>query len=764
MSSKQARYEQALNRGHSFSWDQNWSDAIREFEAAVAEIPTEPAPYAGLGMAYYEMEDLDKALTNYKLAARYSQGDIIYLRQIADVQEKLGLSREAGKTYMAIGEIQIRRRLLDEAVENWHRAVRLDPDLLGGHQRLAAVYQRQGLAQSAIKEMLASARILQARNEHEKALQICQQALQLDPRNPDILTAIELVQQNEMLPLEWENDDQLAELLGNNGYGTGPSTLLDGTSGRVEWETPDSEDLSNPVEDARRMALERLAEELFDDDGDGEDFTKQQKDALISKALDFQTRGMVNEAISCYEQCVSLGITSSAVSFNLGLLYQERLRFEDAIKAFESVKNDSEYRLGSHFALGECHRARGRIERAVEHFVTVLKIVDLQTVEKEHSDRLIQLYENLADSLITKGEPEKATAFANTLVEFLSHKGWEDKVMEARGRLDAISAGHTMILGDILTAGSEHVLESLYLSQEYARREMLNAAVEEAYRAVQLSPDYLPAHMQLGLLLARQKRSAAAAQKFVVVGDTFRVRGDINSAIMAYEEVVNISPLDITVRSRLIDLSKRHGQIDRALEHYLALGDSYYQLAQLDKARDAYQEGLKLAPRGSAEVNWQVRLLRLIGDIDMQRLDWSKALTSFRELRKLEPDDERTAITLIDLYYKTRQPRHALSELDKYLIQLIQKGLGAKVIGILEDMNRQRPNDVGLVERLARLYGQQNRVQDAIELYDKLGDEQVAAGETEKAIKTIEKIVAFNPPAVAQYNQLLQELRQQTGS
>ncbi|MCB0027041.1 MAG: tetratricopeptide repeat protein, partial [Anaerolineales bacterium] len=164
------------------------------------------------------------------------------------------------------------------------------------------------------------------------------------------------------------------------------------------------------------------------------------------------------------------------------------------------------------------------------------------------------------------------------------------------------------------------------------------------------------------------------------------------------------------------------------------------------------------------EVHWQARLLRLIGDIDMQRLDWGRALTSFRELRKLEPADERAAITLIDLYYKTRQPRHALSELDQYLIQLIQSGRGGKVIGILEDMNRQRPNDAGLVERLARLYGQQNRVQDAVELLDKLGDEQVSAGETEKAIKTIEKIVQLRPPQVGQYKQLLEDLRQQVNS
>lgn len=132
MANNRSRYEEALNRGHAFSWDQRWDDAVREFEAAIAEFPAEPAPYAGLGMAFVELGQLDRALEGYKLAARYSQGDIIYLRQVAEVQERLHLAADAGQTYMAIGEILLRQRLLEEAMENWHRAVRLDPHLLGG--------------------------------------------------------------------------------------------------------------------------------------------------------------------------------------------------------------------------------------------------------------------------------------------------------------------------------------------------------------------------------------------------------------------------------------------------------------------------------------------------------------------------------------------------------------------------------------------------------------------------------------------------------
>jgi tetratricopeptide (TPR) repeat protein len=372
------------------------------------------------------------------------------------------------------------------------------------------------------------------------------------------------------------------------------------------------------------------------------------------------------------------------------------------------------------------------------------------------------LYENLADSLATQGEHDQATAFANALVEFLSHKGWEDKVQQARQRLDSISDAGMMILGDVLTAGSEQVLESLYLSQEYTKRGMFNTAVEEIYRAIQLSNDYLPAHIQLGEVLSRQGRRDVAAQKFITVANTFHIRGDVASALSAYERVVELSPLDLTVRSKLIDLLKRHGQIDRSLEHYMAMGDAYYQLAQVDKARETYQEALKLTSRAAGGA-WRPRILRLMADIDMQRLDWKRALTTYKELREIDPEDERTAITLVDLHYRIGQNLEAIQALDKYLIHLVRSGRGSKVIGILVDMVNQRATDGNLVDRLSRLYIQQKRIGDAISLLDKLGESQLEAGHTENAVNTIEKILKLNPPNADSYQQLLSQLKRRLG-
>lgn len=753
MAKNRAVYEDALGRGHSYSWDQNWPEAIEAFKAAIQVVDNEPAPYAGLGMAHFELNEFFKALENYKLAAHYSQGDIIYLKQVAEVQEKLNQTKDASQTYLSMGEVLLRQKRVDEAVVNWMRAVRLDPDLIPAHQRLGAIYQSQGQTQNAIREYLMVAHIFQKHGDAKKAMETCQAALKLDPRNAEVLTAIELLQQGEEITLDTGEESNK------------PSLIVEAD----EADDGEITEISSPVQDAQRMALEQLAEELFEEEvGDPtstQKLKKLERDALISQALDFQTRGLLNEAISTYEKVIKGGVTSTAAHFNLGLLYQDKLRFEDAIREFQMAVDDPEYRLGSHFALGESYRARGRIDKAVEHFINVLKIVDLKTVKHEQADRLIELYEHLADSLRTKGEPEQATNFANSLVEFLSHKGWEDKVREARNRLDALSSGgRTMILGDILTAGSAQVLESLYLSQEYARRMKYNSAVEETYRAIQLSPDYLPAHLQLAELLALQDRLNIAVSKFVTIGDTYRARGDNNGTISAYERALEFAPLDLSIRARLIGLLKRHGLIDRSLEHYMAMGEAYYQLAQVDKARETYQEALKLAPRGSADKKWRLKLMRLIADIDMQRFEWRRALGAYRELRAAEPNDERLAITLIDLYYRVGQNDSALRELDRYLIQLVKSGRAAKVPGLLEDMVDRRPGDAGLVNRLVRLYVQQKKPQNAVQILDKLGEEQLNAGETQNAIKTIENILKLKPPNALSYKQLLERLYQDVTS
>ena len=192
----------------------------------------------------------------------------------------------------------------------------------------------------------------------------------------------------------------------------------------------------------------------------------------------------------------------------------------------------------------------------------------------------------------------------------------------------------------------------------------------------------------------------------------------------------------------------------------MVLGEAYYNLAEMEKARETYLEAFQLIPNASPDENWRSVLLQRIADIDMQRLDWKRALAAYKEIHDINPEDESISLTLIDLYYKVGQPDAALAQLDNLLIQLVRKGQVEKVTGILEELVDQRPLDVGLVDRLSRLYVHQGRNQDAIAILDKVGEAQLDAGQTKNAAITINQILQLNPPNAASYRLLLQRLQQ----
>ncbi|NIO69404.1 MAG: hypothetical protein GTN71_10300, partial [Anaerolineae bacterium] len=64
------------------------------------------------------------------------------------------------------------------------------------------------------------------------------------------------------------------------------------------------------------------------------------------------------------------------------------MQLDEAIRELSLTTKHPEYGLASHFALGECYRAQGKIEDSLEHFVEVLKIIDLQTAQRDQADDL----------------------------------------------------------------------------------------------------------------------------------------------------------------------------------------------------------------------------------------------------------------------------------------------------------------------------------------------------------------------------------------
>jgi tetratricopeptide (TPR) repeat protein len=606
---------------------------------------------------------------------------------------------------------------------------------------LLQTYLKKKQSSKAMDQYLNLAQVYQRQGKEDQAMELLQHALRLNPRNPEVLSMMDRLRFGEDLPPEPGD--------------TGPldASLIDDTRG-------------SPVEMTRQKAQADLAEVVFGETPPQTGplapptLSKAEVDGLITKALDAQTHGDVEEAIGNYERVLNAGVIQPAVNFNLGLLYQQQLRFDEAIEQFQKSIDDPKYRLGSHFALGECQRARGRIDEALTHFIEVLKIVDMATVQRRQVDDLIQLYEELARAYTAKGERDQATEFVGSLIHFLGSKGWEDKVSQARERLNAVSQeGPILSLAEMLSVPEpDSILESLGLAQEYMRRGLEDAAMDELEHAILLAPTYLPTHRQMAELMLKSGKTEQAVSKFITIADLHQVRGNLSQAAAMYERALNLAPMNVVVREKLIGLLTSHGKIDRALQQYLTMGDTYYQMAELDRAREKFNEALQLAPRGDPGKRWAVRILHRIGDIDMQRVDWRRAISVYEEIRELAPDDEKARITLIDLYYRFDRPTRAIVELDELVKALREGNKSQKILPVLEGIAQEHPKDIPIRTRLAQAYLNARDVEGALAQLDTLGELQIQAGRIDEARRTIQTILRLNPPNADAYRELMDQL------
>lgn len=732
-------YEQAMHQGTNYAWDRQWAKAVQEYRRAVAEFPREVPAHTALGQALVHAGQAQEALEVYQRAARLAPNDPDALARVAEVQEQLGDQAGAVQTWLHAADLHLRRQAVESAIQVWQHLVQVAPATLAAHERLAKAYASMDQTRKAARQYLNLAVARQEVGESEQAAEACQKALELDPRNAQVLTALDALQQGRSLieALQTESDDAFMAA----------SEIPSDEAGAVY----------NPAQMTRERALTELAGALLEDS----DPTGMERTALLLQGIDCQSRGDVEAAIGNYEQALRGRRHHVATHFNLGMLYQQALRFDEAVTQFERAVDDPDYALGAHFALGECLRALGRHDEALVHFVQVLKLADLSTVGPENADELRQVYAALAYRYADSENRDDAVVFINSVGAFLSGEHWEDKLFNTRQQLNRLSDGGFISLAEVLVVSDfERILASMVKSLDYSERGMLRSAAEECMWAVEHAPDYLPLHLQLGKFFMQANRVETAIGKYLFVADTFAARDEVDQAMGLYEQVLGMAPMDLNVRHKLITLLQEHNKVDEALEHRLALADAYYELAQIESSREQYAQALDLASRLADGQSWTARILHRLGDIDLQRLDWRGAIDVYLKLKAAVPGDQKARQRLVELYLNLQRQAEAVKELDELIGFYRHRGDITKALEVIEGLVETRPEELELHKRAAQLYVEAGDKQSAISHLDAMGELQLQAGQVQEATATIKAIIALGPESAEAYRQLLEQISQ----
>jgi tetratricopeptide (TPR) repeat protein len=768
-------FDAAMRQGHSAAWDQEWERAIGSYRAALKEFPDEADALTSLGFALLQADQLDEALRHYQRAATLRPGDPVAPEKCGEIFERQGRLNDAALTFLAVAEIHLKRRDVNKAVDNWKRVARLTPDNLAAHSRLALAFERTNRPREATLEYLEVARIFQRARDNEKAVAAATRAQQLDPQSAEARDALEKLRRGIALSLPERARAAAGAPRPIGAEGFAPRDALQpaprpADNGAVHGDSP--------LADAQERALGRLAEMLFEEDtelakkvggmnvltrGTGKLSGDRARRALatrhLGQAISSHSAGDEAGAIRHYESALQAGLESPVVSFVLGVLRLRQGRADEAARRFQGALHHEEVGLGALYGLAQAEQQSGHSREAVTHLLDALQRLDQQFLPPERHDGIADAYEGLNDSL-RSATPDDLAALAASLTEFLTGPGWHTRVEQARRQLDASALdGQVAPLSDLLAMpGASEVVESLRRIETYMARSQWASALEEAYYALGQAPIHLPLHLRIAEILAAENRQQAAIDKYTTIAETYRVRGELARATRVTQQVLRLSPLDVSVRGQLISLLVEQGKTADALTQFVDLAETYYQLADLESARNTYADALMLAEQHHLGREWSVSLLHRMGDLDLQRLNWREAQHVYEQIRNLAPDDGPARATLIDLLFRLGNSRQGMGETDAYLKQLLAARDLDAAIALLAELVETHPGESGLVARLARLYHDSGRRAEAIAQYDRLGEMQLQAGQSAQAIETVRTILALEPDDAEQYQQLLQEL------
>lgn len=771
MTGRQDLFEESMRLGHSAAWDLLWPRAIEFYRKALAESPDNPSALTSLGLALLESGQFKEALSAYHRASKASPGDPLPVEKCGAIFERLGQVEDAVKQHEAAAEMHIARKDAEKAIESWQNIARLAPGNLAARSKLALTLERLGRKREAMQEYLAVAAILQRSAKMDRATEAVQRAMTLVPGDPEASNALNLLRHGRPLPSPTRPRGGTAPL------------VMDGVRGFIEAEATTEADKESPDPEvsARNKSLTLLAGLLFEDPtgadapqtpGKISDIAKGKTDSsrqgrgrprmylYLKEAIDLQTRGLKSQSAKELQRAIDDGLDHPAAHYNLGLLKRELGDLDAARKHLTSSLGHPDLALGANLALGRLARMQGDMPEAARFLLQALRQADALSVDGSQSGQLNQLYDTILSSQ-GEGDPEAIARIVENTLNFLSGPGWLGRLKQARQQLETQRTGATVVpIAEMLAVpGSARVIQSMSRVEELVRAGQLVAAMEESMLALQQAPTYLPLHQRMAEILIASGRMEDGLRKLQILAEAHRVRGETQQAGEIYELILEHAPVDRNTRTRLVEVLAQQDRVDEALSQYLELADLYRQLAETDAGRKTLADALRLAQRSPNERTWSLKILHSMGDIDLSRLDWRRALRVYEQIRTIDPSDEKARLNVIDLDLRLGQEDQAGKELDSYLEYLVGLGRGSAALLTLEELARDHPGKQALHSRLAEAYKAAGRNADAIAQYDALGEIQLDAGQIPDAIRTIQSILDLNPPDLEGYQELLRNLQ-----
>jgi pilus assembly protein FimV len=249
-------------------------------------------------------------------------------------------------------------------------------------------------------------------------------------------------------------------------------------------------------------------------------------------------------------------------------------------------------------------------------------------------------------------------------------------------------------------------------------------------------------------------------------------KGKIQQAIREYEKLLKDNPSDTNTVNRVGDLYNRVGQIDRAVELYEQIADSFTADGFTNKAIAIYKKINRLAPQRVdvfeklAELYIQQGLVfeaksqyQMLAEWYLNHDDLDNAIKTHKRLISIDPENHMAHLKLADLLLQTGEVEEGLGQYNRLGAMLLERDKLDEAERLYRHALEQNPPTGGFLAPLCRHLAESGRLDSARFFLQEgrkrspedrdLGlaeiDLLLATGDAQAAVSGAENLLAHHP-------------------
>ncbi|MCX7766588.1 MAG: tetratricopeptide repeat protein, partial [Candidatus Sumerlaeia bacterium] len=248
-------------------------------------------------------------------------------------------------------------------------------------------------------------------------------------------------------------------------------------------------------------------------------------------------------------------------------------------------------------------------------------------------------------------------------------------------------------------------------------------------------PDNVELHNHRINILLNLNRIDEAVGGYLTLAQIHKQVGEIESVARCFEKILEFQPDNINARRELVEIYLGLGLVSSALSQIQILIKMYYdceefesaekycyRVLELDATNYAIREMLAVILQKQNKFFEAIKEYLNLAEMLTQIGEWQRAKEIYKKVLQIDPENLTALIKLRPILIKLNDTK-AFVEVSNQLLQLYEtQGAISEAIEIAEEISRSEPENLELKRKLAKYYEQNDQIESAVNIYEKLAD------------------------------------------